>query len=950
MKKSTSKSTVTLEDIDTDDLESNASDSVQGSCAKPSPSPYHRSSPRTGSASPAAAPEQLPAKVQSLLSMLNIPFGSQFGKDKDVDPTMGLLLFAVEVISALRDVVRLYKQKDSVFAKSVGSRLVAALTGEIGKLVIYSLTNDWGEEIELSKCFHAIGKRILKLFPEMTTRKHKVSGKMLIHHTCLKSHSALSVDYINTLLEICPSSVSSSDAHGALPIHWCLRNKYPNVNVLRLLVDKYPKGPCMRDSKGFIPLHWAVHQTNPNFEIIEELLRVYPQGARDACGTGGLPLHWAVNHETPSLEIVQLLDETYPDAIRTPCKEGLLPLHRAVDRSNPNIDVVAYLIDRYPDGLRQSCRFGQYPLHKAMDHASPDSLPVISLLLELFPAAARVSDQDGYLPLHVCLDTRKPDEELVEQLLQAFPDAARRPTVDGLLPLHMAVGTNISPSLRILQQLMGLHPLGCQQEVVDYVPKDDTANASTWQGEWIETRWTPLTRAIERGLDGVVSLFRDILEEQGLLVVDSDTGEYYIHYHDTVDESRSGPTGTNTLFPSGLDVISESSGTDTDGVSESHQTQIPPTWLPLARSKAVGTGNKDGIAESSTSPDQTPVRLRPMQAAVNPRMVRTSPLYGGRLPHPNDANDENLNGQHNGSNIASSFTRFRHRLFGHSQTGPATSPPTNRTSAGMHVSDQHDADGRHHLLPNPNRVASGSVDVSDDSWEETYSVRTFSSFNSNSSMTSMRSLMMSSNYDEDHANHGGNNHVSVGAVLTAKTMLSVNSPNKAVYDRSPAHVKSPSIVSSTRSSKTPPPATSVTSKSPSSLSKLLFKIPNYINKTLDPGSHSNANGSAAVGGSGTNIYGGGIATKPSRLSDRSPSSAEKKGQILSPKTPKSPSTPSTPATSISSRGSDGLPDNPTNSFNHSLQNNRALMLGLGKTKHLSEEIVVDASTSLRTDS
>jgi hypothetical protein len=224
MKKSTSKSKVTIESDDDSEY------------ADGTPRPFSNASRASPSFDSSSVHEQLPIKVQNLLTLLSIPFGGQFGVDKDVDPTQGLLLFAIEVISALRDVVRLYKQRDSMCAKSVGSRLVAALTGEIGKFVIYSLTNDWGEEVELAKTFHTIGKRILKLFPEMTTRKHKVSGKMLIHHTCLKAHSKLSMDYIDTLLEICPNSVSSADAHGALPLHWCLRNRHPDLDVMRLLI------------------------------------------------------------------------------------------------------------------------------------------------------------------------------------------------------------------------------------------------------------------------------------------------------------------------------------------------------------------------------------------------------------------------------------------------------------------------------------------------------------------------------------------------------------------------------------------------------------------------------------------------------------------------------------------------------------------------------------------
>lgn len=37
------------------------------------------------------------------------------------------------------------------------------------------------------------------------------------------------------------------------------------------------------------------------------------------------------------------------------------------------------------------------------------------------------------------------------------------------------------------------------------------ADPETWEGEWVEKRWTPLSRAIDRGLDSIVMLFRDAL-------------------------------------------------------------------------------------------------------------------------------------------------------------------------------------------------------------------------------------------------------------------------------------------------------------------------------------------------------------------------------------------------------------------------------------------------------
>ena len=48
---------------------------------------------------------------------------------------------------------------------------------------------------------------------------------------------------------------------------------------------------------------------------------------------------------------------------------------------------------------------------------------------------------------------------------------------------------------------------------VDVIPVDENADPETWQGEWVEKRWTPLSRAIDRGLDSIVALFREALHQ-----------------------------------------------------------------------------------------------------------------------------------------------------------------------------------------------------------------------------------------------------------------------------------------------------------------------------------------------------------------------------------------------------------------------------------------------------
>ena len=64
------------------------------------------------------------------------------------------------------------------------------------------------------------------------------------------------------------------------------------------------------------------------------------------------------------------------------------------------------------------------------------------------------------------------------------------------LPFVLSSFVLISPYLRILTRRVSV---------------DEMADPETWEGEWVEKRWTPLSRAIDRGLDSIVMLFRDAL-------------------------------------------------------------------------------------------------------------------------------------------------------------------------------------------------------------------------------------------------------------------------------------------------------------------------------------------------------------------------------------------------------------------------------------------------------
>jgi hypothetical protein len=95
-------------------------------------------------------------------------------------------------------------------------------------------------------------------------------------------------------------------------------------------------------------------------------------------------------------------------------------------------------------------------------------------------------------------------------LIDAYPAGASKATKDGYLPLHCIL-CNDDPDVPLVTRLIELYPQGVQQVAVDLVPVDDDADATTWTGDLKEKRWTPLSKAIEKGLRSIITLLQAAL-------------------------------------------------------------------------------------------------------------------------------------------------------------------------------------------------------------------------------------------------------------------------------------------------------------------------------------------------------------------------------------------------------------------------------------------------------
>ena len=449
----------------------------------------------------------LPVKTENLLRLLGIPFGVECGdngEELDVDPTLAFLGHIVSCVSSLRDIHRVYKSRSSK-AVGVGSLALFGLTMELGRILNHIMTHDsLVEDTNYNDSFLNIAKVILTNFPDMGTSQHKDTGKALIHHTVYSACPALARDLIMLNIQLFPDILKVKDKKGAVPLHWAVLNKKPNLEALDLLHEADATSAATMDCKGFLPLHWAVNKDSPDLNIVKKLLRAYPEAASTPSSDGNLPLHWAVNRENPSIDIVRELVGYHQRSARTQCNNGWLPIHRCVNRPNPSMDVVKFLIELYPQGLQCVTGTDQLPLHIAVDHSNP-SMECIEFLLLSNPRAAEHQDEEGYLPLHLALDGDACSPLAARLLMNVFPEGASKPTKDGYLPLHCLMGCS-HPDIALMKHLIQLYPQAVQQVAVDLVPVDDGADPFSWEGELKERRWTPNSRAMELGNRDVINL------------------------------------------------------------------------------------------------------------------------------------------------------------------------------------------------------------------------------------------------------------------------------------------------------------------------------------------------------------------------------------------------------------------------------------------------------------
>ena len=121
--------------------------------------------------------------------------------------------------------------------------LLNGILALLGKMLMDSFTFEpkVSDTAVFTAAYGVLGRHILNLFPEMATKKHKTSGKMLIHHAVFKARPAIAEETVGHILRGLSTIHNISFLCNCLNIFSSFHVQFPRrARVLRMLPEHCP--------------------------------------------------------------------------------------------------------------------------------------------------------------------------------------------------------------------------------------------------------------------------------------------------------------------------------------------------------------------------------------------------------------------------------------------------------------------------------------------------------------------------------------------------------------------------------------------------------------------------------------------------------------------------------------------------------------------------------------
>lgn len=139
------------------------------------------------------------------------------GNEVLADPTLQIIIHMISCTRSLRDALEvntggnsssssgpnsIKKPKNPIYSQ-LYQPMLNGILALLGKMLMdsFSFEPKVSDTAVFSAAYNILGRHILTLFPEMATKKHKVSGKMLIHHAVYKARPEIAEETVGHILK-----------------------------------------------------------------------------------------------------------------------------------------------------------------------------------------------------------------------------------------------------------------------------------------------------------------------------------------------------------------------------------------------------------------------------------------------------------------------------------------------------------------------------------------------------------------------------------------------------------------------------------------------------------------------------------------------------------------------------------------------------------------------------
>eukprot|EP01038_Epipyxis_sp_PR26KG_P012306 gene12306-16507_t len=292
---------------------------------------------------------------------------------------------------------------------------------------------------------------LISFSPEGLKIKNKNNALPL--HISLTQYKIIP-EVVMMLLQNYPQSASIPNDQGLIPLFLCVMRDDISADICRYLCKLHSAGPAAMNRTRSHPLHFAAKKRYPNHEVLKILLRRFPEAARHANDFGLLPLHCLCSISDDVISAKMIYD-AYPSAIKIIDRLGKTCLHLAVlaigkDHSHAVTKEEEELLlekQREESNQREGCK----------------SRTLIRFLIEKNPQSLVAQNNFLSTPVQTVLEKTKPGIKSNKKIVAVFglyddPPTARllllshrNYALSGLLPAMKSV--NMNQSLKELNWL-----------------------------------------------------------------------------------------------------------------------------------------------------------------------------------------------------------------------------------------------------------------------------------------------------------------------------------------------------------------------------------------------------------------------------------------------------------------------------------------------------------------